>query len=1249
MVALINIDVRVRDGVSLLSEAAELRSENNTIELLEYTSDDLDNNPDKMDQMLSALSSTDLIIIRYTGELVLFKRWGELKEATEKLDIPILVLHNLPSRSVEHRSLFNLPDKEYDTASAYINLGGHRNLLGFLKWTLNYFDGCQYDLPEPFSPPAQGAYYPGRESTDIAEFIRDMDRSKPVILIMFSQRKWNSGKVQSVDAVIEAVEKKGGTALPIFLNYAQNPETGCIGIKRIIDDYLLDENGPVPDFAINMISSSVTREAKNRADDPDDPFMERLGIPMMMTPTLVYSEERWRKDVYGLTNAEIAYDVAFPEFDGQIISIPNASTEIAPSGVSFYSPIKSRVDDVADMAMMWAKLRHKKNSDKKIAILFYQYPPKQAHAGGAAGLDTFQSIRDLLERMSNEGYRIDCVPETSKELVEMILNGVTNDWEYSSDEFVRERAVSFIDNDVYESWFDTLSDEQKEFIMRDWGEPPGKVLVIDDKIAVPGIVDGNVIMSFQPNRGKDIQSAYHNHNCSIPHQYLSFYRWLRYGFGADLVIHVGTHGTLEWLPGKSVGLSEDCSPDYVLSQLPNLYPYVIGNPGEGTQAKRRSYAVLVDHMIPAMVRAGSYEEIEELESVVQSYMRSENMKTPDQLDIVKQDLYDMVKKLTMFSDLGLPDDASPEDVAAKADDLYDYIMDFKGNLIKDGLHILGSPPKDERLLEMVYSLSRLRNGEEPSLTESLAKTKGFDYRALKDCPSTVNENGRLNGEIVDSLEEEVMEFITRMDSLNFDCEKCKEFAAADYPNENSDLLEAVRFICEEVRPNIGKITEEMDSMMDGMEGKFVRPGPSGCPTRGRAQILPTGRNFYTLDPEAVPFPASWELGKKMAEQMIDRYKNDKGAYPESINIVIWATDTMKTGGDDVAYILWLMGVRPIWSGYGNRVTGLEIVPLEELKRPRLDVTVNISGLFRDTFPNITEMINDAVKMVAELDESEENNRIRAHYRQEVLEDTLKGVPEDEARRNALFRVFGATPGQYGTGVNVLVSTSGWETRKDLGDYYIDVGCHAYSREVHGLKMENSYRRRLSKSSITVKNSTSREYDLFDNDDVFQYLGGLNSAVEAVTGTIPMSVIGCSADIDDPVLRTIQEESRYVFRSKVLNPKYEQGLRRHGFRGASEILKMFEYIFGWDATSDIIENWMYDRLATDYILKDEVRQWIEEANPYAMHDMMDILLEANERGMWDASQEMLDKLSEIYLNNEEILEEITDKQRTSKPA
>ncbi|TQS81893.1 hypothetical protein A3207_08350 [Candidatus Methanomassiliicoccus intestinalis] len=1238
---ILNISIRVKD-TSFYSETEELRKMGHDIDLTECTSDELDADDDLFKSLIGTISKTDFVIIRVSGDVSIFKKNQIFLEEIQNAETSLLIVNNILEKSFQYRNLFLQGDDDYTLLTRYAALGGSSNNKGILIWALNTFENKNLDLPEPIIPPAQGVYYPGRKSTDILEYIHELDKTKPVIGLLLSQRKWNSGKLDHIDRLIHAIEDKGASALPIFLNYAENKDTGCIGIKGIIDNCLLCDEKSVVDFVINTIPSSITIEAKLRSEDPNDKFLERLGVPVMQSPVIVYDEERWKSDIYGLTNAEIAYDVAFPEFDGQIISIPNASSETDENNVQYYSSIESRVDDVADMAVMWARLRKIPNNEKKVAIILYMYPPASSHAGGAADLDTFQSVRNMLIRLKNEGYSLDWIPESSEELVEKIFAGITNDTEWVSDQDISSRAAAMISKHEYETWFNELSEDQKNFLIKDWGKPPGSVLVINKSIAVPGIINGNVIISFQPSRGKDLQSAYHNHNCSMPHQYVSFYKWLRHSFGANAVIHVGTHGTLEWLPGKGVALSKDCCPDYVLSGLPNLYPYVIGNPGEGTQAKRRSYAVLVDHMIPAMVRAGSYDDISELESVLQTYMKTESMKQMDQLDIVKKDLYDIVKRLSMFSDIGLEENASPEQVGEMADELYDYVLNFKENIIKDGLHVFGTAPSGERLYEMIYSLVRLRNGNVPSLLESIAHARGLNFRELKaDCSAYDEASGLFNGDLVDEIEEEAMNLIRLLSSAEFNAEECRNIATSRYPQDNSDLLAAIDFICQELRPNIEKITEEMDSLMIGLNGEYVLPGPSGCPTRGRAQILPTGRNFFTVDPEAVPTPASWELGKRMAEQMIERYLKDKGAYPESIAIVIWSTDTMKTGGDDVAYILHLMGVKPVWAGYGNQVIGLEVVPLSELGRPRIDVTINMSGLFRDTFPNLTDLINKAVQIVSELDEADETNYLKMHFRKELMDNISAGMPEDEARKRSMLRIFSSSPGQYGTGVNVLISTSNWKDRSDLGAYYREVGCYAYGMGINGVPDPETYKKKLSRVKVTVKNSTSREYDLFDNDDVFQYLGGLNSAVESVTGSMPMSLIGCSADTDDPVLRTIQEESRYVFRSKVLNPKYEKGLREHGFRGASEILKMFEYVFGWDATSDIIENWMYDGLAENYLLDDEVRGWIEESNPYAVRDMIGVLLEAADRDMWKPSEATAEKLKDLYLKNEAVLEKITD--------
>ena len=1056
-----------------------------------------------------------------------------------------------------------------------------------------------------------------------------------------SQRRWSGQDLVTVDALADEVCRQGAYPIVIFFTYGEKQETGSIGIRRLIDEYLVKDGKAVIDVAINTISSSIRNEAKLNSSLPNDLFLERLDIPILQSPMLVKTEENWRESIFGLTTAEIAYDVAFPEFDGQIITVPHSGTERTEQGL-IHVPIEERTRAVTEMAIRWGRLRHMCNRDRKVAILFYMYPPDISNGGSAAGLDTFQSIADLLKRMSEEGYSLDWVPKDRTEMAERIMSGITNDTEWVDDKSMIELAAGRIPADMYAKWFSTLCDRERSALVCDWGEPPGDILTCNGEMAVPGIMNGNVFLSFQPARGKDVQATYHNHNCTIPHQYLAFYRWVKEEFGADAVIHVGTHGTLEWLPGKSVGLSGDCACDYVLSQLPNLYIYVICNPGEGIQAKRRSYAVLVDHLIPALGRAGSYDELGELEVAIQSLMKMEADSQKPQLGEAASSLLNLIDKMNMRTDAGLGESPSTKEICDAAGRLYDYIEEVKENIIKDGLHVFGLVPKAERMHEMIYCLTRLPNGEIPSLPRSIAHARGYDLEYLQDNASEIDSrSGKFNAELAEEIAQETMRIISSCTDLSWEESACLSMIRSGYEDRN-DLERVIHFICEELYPNLLRTKGEMDSLIHGLEGGYVPPGPSGCPTRGRAQILPTGKNFYGLDPDSIPTQASWKIGVNMADQMIERFVEDNGRYPDSIGIVLWATDTLKTGGDDVAYVLWLMGIRPVWTGTAAAVTGLEVIPREELGRPRIDVTLRISGLFRDAFPNLTEMLDRAVEMVADLDESEEDNHIRANFRRELSELIAKGIPEDDARAKAMSRIFSGAPGQYGAGTNVLIRTSNWEERKEIGDYYIGVGSYRYGIHYNGICDEDTLRRRMARIEVTVKNSTSREYDMIDNDDVFQYLGGFNAAVESVTGRRPMSVIGCSADTTKPVLRTIEEESRFIFHSKVMNPKYERGLREHGFRGATEIKHMFEYVFAWDATSNIIEDWMYDTLAERYLLKEDVREWMEKANPYAVHDMLDILMEAESRGMWKPSGDLMDRLKEIYLENEEFLEEITDR-------
>ena len=1233
----VNISIGTKDSHMMNLAVAGLRDSDFGFEYRCYDSSDLDADPVLLSEALEYVSGADMVSMKVHGDTSYFKRFDRLEAVLRDGGICTVLECTDDGVTESFRGMFHGDDDEYRDCIAYIRLGGDENFSSLVRWALRRFGGEDVEVPAPVHPPAQGVYRPGLEDIDIGRYVDSLDPTRPNIGIFFYQRQWVSGNTGHVDALIEAVEDLGGNAVPVFMYASEEKVAGSKGVKRILEEDLTRDGVPVLHAIIETMSFSQILVATPGAGDQvcDDNFFDTYGVPVIQSMVCCRTEEAWDEDISGLTPSEIAYDIAHPEYDGQIIAPACGCTERRADGTLHAVPLRDRPLRVADIAMGWARLRMTPDAERRVAVLLYMYPPKTANAGGAAGLDTFQSVVDLLHRMRDEGYDVgDSIPETSRELVDILLAGLTNDTTWVSDDSIRDRALDLIPPAMYDEWYSDLSDAARDRIEEGWGRPPGDFYTVGDDITVPGVLFGNVLVGFQPDRGRNIQSDYHDPFCVMPHQYLAYYRWLRNVFGADAVVHVGTHGTLEWLPGKSTAMSADCCPDYVMDALPDVYPYVIGNPGEGIQAKRRASAVIIDHMIPTMTRAGGYDELQEAEGAVQNYMNAEAQGQGDKIDLIRAKLREVVGRMELYSDLGLDPMCTDEEFDGKVDELYDYITDVKEALIKDGLHILGRVPEGERLNETIYSLTRLANGEVPSMRGSIASAMGYDILDLQnDASSRDPVTGLLKGQVLDDVESRMDALIASMVDAGFDRGACIDLVRDLYPSDGGDLASAVGFVCDRLYPDLMRMGDEIGNTIRALRGEYIPSGPSGCPTRGRAQLLPTGRNFYSLDPEAVPWHSSWEVGCRMADQMLERYVSEHGTHPRSVGIVVWATDTMKTGGDDVAYVLWLMGLRPVWTGYAGRVKDIEVVPLEELGRPRVDVTLRISGLFRDTFPNLVELIDRGVRMVAELDESDEDNHLRANVRADIVRSIAEGMPEDEAREQASIRIFGDAPGTYGSGTNILIRTSEWNDVSDIGAIYRSYGEYAYGNGRRGRRCPEAFRRRLESIEVTVKNSASREYDMLDNDDVYNDLGGFNAAVRSVSGRMPMSVIGCSADTSNLRLRSIAEEGRYIFRSKIMNPKWVEGLKQHGFKGAEEISNMAEYVFAWDATSDIIEPWMYQSIADRFLLDDDNSEWLRDANPYAMYETAAWLLEAVGRGMWEPDEATRRALEQLYMDLE----------------
>ncbi|MCL2147840.1 MAG: cobaltochelatase subunit CobN [Methanomassiliicoccaceae archaeon] len=1207
-------------------------------------SEALDEDEESFADVLASTRRADLVLLNIHSDPSYFKKLDRLQSVIDRGGIPMFLCCSAPEVNKEYRGKFLFPDDDYDLVMRYMKLGGVENSAGVLKWACVRLGGAgALDIPEPVVLPAQGIYRPGQAVVDEDEYLGRIGR-RPAVGILFHQKGWIDRDLDPVDALVESIERLGADAIPVFYIVTPGEMTGSIGVRGVIERYFTRGGRPiVGSVVVCMGFSQISLGDPGEGEEEREAynFFNDLDVAVLQGETIVKSRDRWEEDTVGMGPIEISTSVIWPELDGQVITVPLQFKEKDERGLYRNRFVQDRVDRIASLAVRWAELKAVPPPEAKVVVMLNMYPPCNDRLGGAGGLDTFESIRNMMVRMKEKGYVIDHIPETSQGIVDEMMAALTNDLEWVPADEIPGRAADMIGLERYMEWFNRVPAAPREAMCRNWGDPPGEITTHDGRFIVPGVRNGNLFIGIQPNRGHHAhaEQLYHSTEVVMPHQYLAYYRWIRDEFGADLIVHMGTHGTLEWLPGKGNGLSEDCYPDVVLETMPNVYPYIIDDPGEGMEAKRRTNSVLIGYMVAAMTRADGYEGLAELDVALQALLNTESTAQAEKSEIALDKIHQIITGLSMFKELGLEEGASVEEVAEKAELIYDYVTELKDATIKDGLHVLGHAPEGERMKEMVYCMTRLRNGGVPSLRGSIASARGLDIDALLEDPSGTGADGRLNGVVLDEVDSLAWELIGGMHDRGFSKEECLPFASGLIGPGWEAARATLEFVCDTLHPSIARISDEMDLLLRGSSGGYVPPGPSGSPTRGNAHLLPTGKNYYSIDPETVPNEICWKIGVKMAEEMVDRHVREMGCYPENVGVVVWATDTMKTGGDDIAYILYLMGLRPKWGSFGGRVVGLEVIPVEELGRPRIDVTLRISGMFRDSFPNLVQLIDEGVEIISSLDESDESNYLRKHLRKDIQRYISEGLSPAEASLRSMIRIFGDPPGEHGCGTGVLIESSKWNTIEDLAQAYTTWGCYAYGRKWKGEKMEEPFKNRMSSLDVTVKNHNDREFDLLDIDDDYEVLGGLNAVVRAYGGRKPFCVMGDSSDPDRLKLRTLEEETAFVMRSRVLNPKWVEGLKQHGFRGAMELSKLVEYMLGWDATSDNIEPWMYQSVTERFVLDEENRQWIEENNPYALKEMIEDLLEVIERELWDAPEDIRDRLRDLYLESEANMEEL----------
>jgi cobaltochelatase CobN len=971
-------------------------------------------------------------------------------------------------------------------------------------------------------------------------------------------------------------------------------------------------------------------------EDASGFIYSKIGVPVIQAIHASSTYEAWQAGSFGLSPTDIAMNVALPELDGRIITRPVSFKKardkdiLTDSSAIYYSAYPSGCKFVTQFARNWITLQGKKNSDKRIALILPNYPNKDSRLANGVGLDTPQSTVEIIRALNSHGYTTGSImPQHGDELMQWISSRITNE---AASRHTRPYQAR-ISLDVFHSVYNNLSAVLKDKVREQWGDVTDDPYFDGEGFALPGIYSGNLFISIQPSRGYhlDVHKTYHSPDLPPPYYYFAFYSWMQQVFQADAIVHIGKHGNLEWLPGKSIALDEaGCFPAAILGAIPQFYPFIINDPGEGSQAKRRTQAVIIDHLIPPMTRAETYGVLLQLENLIDEYYEAFHADAK-RAYILRGNIERLVNEHQLQKDLDIQSD-DVDELLVKLDG---YLCEIKEAQIRDGLHIFGRMPEGEQLVDLLVALHRLPSAGVQGITQALATDIGisFDpiqtsYETLFDQP-VLNMNCRTHGDVVEALELKARELISQYVIQEIDHDVTTLYS--QFPS----TAKVLDYILSVTLRKLKDTRFEVEHLLQGLSGKYIPAGGSGAPTRGRLDILPTGKNFYSIDVRTVPTEAAYQVGRKSAEALVHRYVQEHGEYPESIAISVWGTATMRTGGDDIAQALALMGVRPVWQNVNRRVSDFEIIPMFQLGRPRIDVTIRISGFFRDAFPDIISLYNAVVEKVASLDETDEENYVRKRIRKDEAQWITQGYTIEQSQQMAMYRVFGSKPGAYGAGLQALIDEQAWNTAADLAEAYIVWSSYAYDKQARGISAVKPFRDRLAHIQAVVQNQDNREHDILDSDDYYQFHGGLANAVQTERGEQPDIYFGDHARPDNPKIKTLKQELLKVFRSRVVNPKWIEGVKRHGYKGAFEMAATLDYMFAYDATTNLVEDFMYEELAQSYLFDADTRAFIEKANPWALRDMSERLLEAVQRGLWEnPSDETVQQLKDIYISMEE---------------
>ena len=1105
----------------------------------------------------------------------------------------------------ELASLSTLPPPTCHRLWRYALEGGAenaRNLLAYAATLIGY--DCVWLEPAPLLQ--AGLYWPGAARATLEDVSAHWLEGAPVAALVFYRALVQAADLAPIDGLIEALQARGLNPLPLFVASLRNALSASTVGELLATTH--------PSVILNATGFAVASPNGVRKPTPFD----AADCAVLQVVLAGSGKAEWCSGARGLSARDLAMNVVLPEVDGRILARAvsfksernfDSTTQCS---IVVHAPVADRVAFVADLAAAWVRLRNTPARERRIALVLANYPHRDGRLGNGVGLDTPAGTFNVLRALAAAGYGVADLPADGKALIETLLAGPTND-------LARRRAraggVRF-PLAAYEAWLARQPESVRLTVDARWGEAARDPTVDGDAFRLGALRLGNVVVGIQPARGYGVDPlrTYHDAALVPPHGYLAFYAWLRTSLDVHAVVHMGKHGNLEWLPGKALALSAECFPEVASGALPHLYPFIVNDPGEGSQAKRRAQAVIIDHLTPPLTRAESYGPLAELEQLVDEYYDASGM-DPRRLSHLARAILELSRRIGLDRDCGIAAEESADAALAKLDN---YLCELKELQIRDGLHVFGEAPQGGQLTDLLVALTRLPRGKgeggDASLLRALAAdlgiSRGFDpldcvlgesWNGARPRALAGAESWRTQGDTVERLELLAKALV----------------AGSAAPEENWSGTRAVLAEIEErVRPALAASgAAEIAAVLAGLGGRFVEPGPSGAPTRGRLDVLPTGRNFYSVDSRTVPTPAAWQLGWKSAGLLIERHRQEHGEWPKALALSAWGTSNMRTGGDDIAQALALMGVRPSWDPASRRLSGFEILPLSLLDRPRVDVTLRISGFFRDAFPAQIDLVDSAARAVAALDEPPELNPLAARVEKDTRDLMTRGSDEKSARRRAAHRVFGSRPGGYGAGLQALIDEGRWEEEGDLALAYLAWGGYAYGGGAEGAAEHRLFERRLAGVDGVVHNQDNREHDLLDSDDYYQFEGGLAVAVRHLSGREPVLYHNDHSRPERPQIRTLGEEIARIVRARVVNPKWIAGAMRHGYKGASEMAATVDYLFAFAATARVVGNHHFDAVYEAYLADERVSSFLLESNPAALREIAQRLLEAEARGLW----------------------------------